>query len=157
MPDVMMTVQLKEKATESRASKTSGEGPDDTRYDLRIGETLHAAQWKRRMIFLVVRAAIALGTKRAHLPLPARKWLVVDGHTSTREAFVDLVRTKIGPDNSLDERRWFLNDDELFRDATSTFALSNQWSGAEVLPIIDEIAERHPQLGISYEAKSSIG
>ena len=150
-------VQLKEKATESRASKTSGEGPDYTRYDLRIGETRHAAQWKRHMIFLVVRAAIALGTKRADLPIPEGKWLVVDGRASTRESFVDLVRTKLGPDKFLDERRWFLNDDELFRDDTSTFALSNQWTGPDVLSIIDLIKERHPQLGIWYGPTSSIG
>ncbi len=149
-------VHLKEKATEARASKTSGKGPDRTQYDLRIGETPHAALPKRRMIFLVVQSAIALGMKRADFPLLARRWFVVDGQAYTREAFVDLVRTKL-PDKPFEELRWFCDDHELFRDATSTFALSNQWTGADVLSMIDAIAERYPQLGISYEATSSIG
>jgi hypothetical protein len=149
-------VQLKDKATESRASKTSGKGTDRTQYDLRIGETRHAAQPKRRMIFLVVQFALARGVKPADLPLLARRWLVVDGLAYTREEFVDLVRTKL-PDRSFEELRWFLEDDELFRDATSTFVLSNQWTGADVLSTIDVITERYPQLGISYEPTSSIG
>lgn len=149
-------VQLKDKATESRASKTSGKGRDSTRYDLRIGETTHAAPPKRRMIFLVVQFALERGVKRADLPLLARSWLVVDGHASTREAFVDLVRTKL-PDRSFEALRWFLEDDQLFRDDTSTFALSNQWTGADVLSTIDAIAKQYPQLGISYEPTSSIG
>lgn len=55
----------------------------------------------------------------------------------------------------LEERRWFLDDDELLYDATSTFAFSNQWSGPAVLPMIDRIAEAYPELRISYEARSA--
>ena len=145
-------VRLKEKATEARASKASGKGRDD----LRIGETLHAALPKRRMIFLVVRSAIACGMKRDDFPLLARRWLVVEGRASTREAFVDLVRTKLAG-RSFEEHRWFLEDDELFHDDNSTFALSNQWVGADALATIDVIAAKNPQLGISYEPTSSIG
>jgi hypothetical protein len=146
-------VQLKEKATESRASKAAGEGPDFTRYDLRIGDTLHAAQWKRWMIYLVVRAALAREPNRDALPIPTRKWLVVDGQVSSRDTFVERARAKLGPDKFFEERRWFLDDGELLHDDSSTFALSNQWGGPDVLAIIDQISEAHPDLRISYEAK----
>ena len=148
-------VQLREKATESRASKAAGEGPDFTRYDLRIGEDLHEAQWKRRMIYLVVRAALASGLKREDLPLASGKWLVVEGRMATRDSFAEAAKAKLGPDRFFEERRWFLDDDELFFDASSTFALSNQWGGPHALPLIDQIAEKHPDLGISYEPSAS--
>lgn len=149
-------VQLKEKATESRASsKATGDGPDYTRYDLRIGDTVHSAQPKRRMVYLTVRAALQHGATRDALPLPARMWLVVDGQFASREAFVEAARTKLGPDKFFDERRWFLDDDELIPDAASTFALSNQWGGPNVLEVIDQISAAYPALQISYEAKSS--
>jgi len=145
-------VQLKEKATEARASsKAAGKGPDFTRYDLHIGGTVHQAQWKRRMAYLAVRAALERGVTREALPVPARKWLVVDGQAGTREEFLERVRAKLGPDKFFEERRWFLDDGELFHDATSTFALSNQWGGPDVLPMIDQIAEAYPDLHISYE------
>lgn len=148
-------VQLKEKATEARASKASGEGPDFTRFNLYIGGTVYPAQWKRRMAYLTVRAVLGQGVPRHTLPVPAGKWLVVDGQVATREEFVDRVRAKIGPDKSFEERRWFLDDDDLFHDATTTFALSNQWSGPDVLPLIDQIAATFPNLQISYEPSST--
>lgn len=149
-------VQLKEKATESRASsKAAGEGPDFTRYDLHISGTVHPAQWKRRMAYLAVRAALDRGAARDALPVPGRKWLVVEGQAGTREEFLERVKAKLGPDKSFEERRWFLDDGELLHDATSTFALSNQWGGPDVLPMIDQIAEAFPDLRISYEPKAS--
>jgi hypothetical protein len=42
-------------------------------------------------------------------------------------------------------------DEQLLRDASTTFALSNQWGGPDVLPAIDQIAARFPELEISYE------
>lgn len=147
-------VQLKEKATESRASlKAAGEGPDFTRYDLRIGGNVYSAQWKRRMAYLVVRAALEQGVRRDTLPVPARKWLVIEGRVASREEFLEGVRAKLGPNKSFEERRWFLDDGELLHDATSTFAFSNQWSGPDVLPMVDQIAEAYPDLGISYEPR----
>ena len=149
-------VQLKEKATESRASsKHAGEGPDFTRYDLSIGGTVHTAQWKRHMAYLTVRAALQSGATREELPLSPRKWLVVEGNVSSREEFVARVRERLGVDKPFEERRWFLDDDELLHDDTSTFAFSNQWSGPDVLPMIDRIAETYPDLRISYEPNST--
>jgi hypothetical protein len=148
-------VKVKAKTTESRTSKTAGKGRDYTQYDLYISGTHHGAPPMRHMIFQVVRAVIAHGAKRADLPDLARRWLVADGHASTREEFVALVRTQLA--KPVDERRWFLNDDELFRDDTSTFALSNQWTGPDVLSIISQIAKQYPELDIRCEASSSIG
>jgi len=148
-------VQLKEKATESRASKAAGKGPDFTRYDLSIDGTVYPAQWKRRMVYLSVRAALARGVARDALPVPGRKWLVVDGMVGSREEFLDRVRAKLGSDKDFDERRWFLENDELLHDAMSTFAISNQWYAREALPMIDQIAEAHPDLRISYEPRTT--
>jgi hypothetical protein len=47
-------------------------------------------------------------------------------------------------------KRWLIKDHELFREGAQTFALSNQWSGPVVLPLIDQIARQLPELQISY-------
>lgn len=145
-------VQLKEKATEARASsKTAEEGPDFTRFDMYIGGTVYPAQWKRHMAYLAVRAALEHGATREKLPVPAWKWLVVNGKVSTREEFIERVKEKLGPQKPFQPKRWFIDDNELFHDSESTFALSNQWGGDNALPLIDRIAEAYPDLHISYK------
>lgn len=116
---------------------------------------VHPAQWKRRMAYLAVRAALDRGATLGALPVPVGKWLVVDGRVPSREEFIDRVRAKLGLDKFFEERRWFLDDGELFHDATTAFALSNQWSGPDVLSMVDQIAEAHPGLRISYEPRAT--
>lgn len=148
-------VRLKAKATESRAARASGEGPDFTRYDLSIRGVTYNSQWKRRMVYLAVRSALEAGVRRDALPILSRKWLVLDGHIASRSTFVNRVRAERFQGRDFEERRWFLDEDDLFHDQTSTFALSNQWSGADVLAIIDRIATMLPELQISYAATAT--
>ena len=149
-------IQLRDKAAEVRtSSRDAGESPDFTRYDLSIDGIVHRAQWKRRMAYLTVRAALARGATRESLSVPDRKWTVVSGNVTTREEFLKQLRATHGPDAHFNEERWFLDDGELLHDATCTFALSNQWSRADVLPLIDHIAEEYPELRISYTKTNS--
>jgi hypothetical protein len=46
--------------------------------------------------------------------------------------------------------RWFAQDEELMQEDGRTFALSNQWSGPTVLALLDSLAQRFPELGLSY-------
>jgi hypothetical protein len=78
-------VRLREKATERRLSRRQGAGRDFTRYDLECDGKRYVSQAKRHMIFEVARSAIARGAKPNELPLPARKWLSVEGRITTQE------------------------------------------------------------------------
>jgi len=146
-------VQMKEKATEER---TSSKRRDNTRYDVTIAGKAHPKQTKRDMAYLAVRAALEQGIPRDSLPVDPGKWLVVDGHISNRDDFIKRVREQ-HTRKRFDERRWFLDDTKLFRDSTSSFALSNQWSGHDALPLVAEIAKSHPELQISYKAVGKVG
>jgi len=146
-------VQLKEKAAEQRVARmqSAGPGPDFTRYDLAVGGTDYRAQWKRNMIYHVVRAALAHGVARPALPVPPAKWIVVDGHVEEEGAFAALaLQTYPG----FKPKRWFAKASELFFAENQTFALSNQWSGPVVLPLIDRIAQQYPELGLKYAETS---
>ena len=144
-------VQLKEKATERRTARQQGSGPDFTRYDLRIGTADHKAQWKRNMMYLVVRAATGAGIAPEALSMPASKWLSVPSRCATSKEFEEKVRAQLGPQRVYAARRWFAEDDELIHVGDKTYVFSNQWSGPPALACIDEIAKAHPELRISYQ------
>jgi hypothetical protein len=142
-------IQLKEKAAEQRVARmhSEGGGPDFARYDLRIQGQLFAAQWKRNMIYHVVRAALEHGIRRKELPVPEGKWFVVDELCPDAATF-GACALKKSP--SFKFKRWFAKEHELFREEQQTFAFSNQWSGPVMLPLIDSIAATFPTLQISY-------
>jgi hypothetical protein len=100
------------------------------------------------MIYHVVRAAWTQGLTRERLPVPEGKWFVVDADCADAAAF-EAHALQRSP--GFKAKRWFAKDRELFRLGNQTFALSNQWSGPIVLPLIDEIAVQLPQLEISYK------
>lgn len=145
-------VQLREKATERRQSRRQeGSGPDFTRYDLFCASQHHPNQWKRNMVYAVVRAAVEHGVPIAQLPVPRGKWLVVSGNCATRADFE--AKLQLEPEagtRAYHPRRWFNADDQLLRTEGKTYCLSNQW-GDTTFPVIDEIATRFPKLGIRYE------
>ena len=144
-------VQLKEKASERRTARQQGEGPDFTRYDLTINAIEHKAQWKRNMIYLVVKAAIECGAVPDELSIPQSKWLRVESECADRQDFEQQIRQQLGSLRVYGPSRWFNEEDELFRIGGSTYALSNQWSGASTFAAIEAIKVKFPQLGISYE------
>jgi hypothetical protein len=146
-------VQLKEKAAEQRA-RVAGDGRDFTRYDLRIGGQAYTAQNKRYLMYRVIRAAVESGVARDALPIPPSKWCQVQGDARDTESFIALAQTQLTPGRSFEVRRWFVKQDQLFHANGMTLALSNQWSGSDVRAAIDQIANRHPELGISYVASA---
>src|ERR1019366_9994206 len=82
-----------------------------------------------------------------------RRWLKLPGALSAnefREKAAD-VRTPNGLPYKL--RSYFCKDDQLFRIADCTYALSNQWSHARVEEAADLIRSAFPQLNLSYEKK----
>ncbi|HEX8437593.1 hypothetical protein [Archangium sp.] len=144
-------VQLREKATERRQSRRQEGGPDFTRYDLFCAGQRHPNQWKRNMVYAVVRAAIERKIPIAELPVPRGKWLVVSGNCATKAEFE--AKLQVEPEagtRAYHPRRWFNADDQLLRAEGKTYCLSNQW-GDTTFPVIDGIAARFPELGIRYE------
>lgn len=143
-------VQLRTKATERRQSRRES-GPDFTRYDLTCGGRRLERQWKRNMIYAVVRSAVEMKIPPLDLPVPRGKWLVVSGESKSREEFeAQLAKEPEAGTREYKPRRWFCEADELFRFGGKTYCLSNQW-GSTTLPLIDEIKRLYPQLGITYE------
>ena len=85
---------------------------------------------KRRLVFEVVKAALAKGFPPEQIAnlVPPNKWISVDGEL-TAEGFQDKasnLQAKLGGRYNL--RRYFCDDGELFHITGRTYALSNQWS-----------------------------
>jgi hypothetical protein len=74
-------IELKEKVAQAREARqeSARNRRDFTRYDIRIAGTEHKDQWKRNIMFHVVRGALANGLRRKDLGIQEGKWLAVDG------------------------------------------------------------------------------
>jgi hypothetical protein len=144
-------VQLRTKATERRPSRREGGGPDFTRYDLACAGQQLARQWKRNMIYAIARAAVEQNIPPLDLPIPRGKWLVVASECASATAFEErLAQEPDAGTRAWGPKRWFCDEGEFLNHGGRTYCLSNLW-GDQVLPIIDDIKAKYPQLGISYE------
>lgn len=146
-------VKVREKAEEQRlASKSKN---DLTRYDLTVAGKTYREQWKRAMVYHVVRAAIERGVSPERLaellPRGASRFVSVAGTCSdTGEFLSKLAQVRAARGGSHDPRRFFTADDELIHFGDCTYALSNQWGGERVFTALGAIAEAHPELRIKW-------
>ncbi len=143
-------VRLRKKAAEQR--NPTGQGADWTRYDLIADGAVHERLYKRQLFLEVVKSLIEQGALVSELLecLPARKFIGVEGKVSGdefRKALVDMTTTTGA---SVDARRFYVDDEDLFFSEGKTWALSNQWS-LKFMPDLDKAISKYPTSAISYK------
>lgn len=147
-------VQVREKKRQERASRKRN--VDFTRYDVRINNEVHPAQWKRNSILLVVKALLASGATMADVCDLFRElgrgkaFFELEGEISDIEEFVQSARQLAAlSGKSFNERRWHTNADDLLKADGKTYLMSNQW-GRHWPSFMKEIKNRYPQIGLEY-------
>lgn len=149
-----ITVQIAEKKAEENRAKQHVEF-DFSKYDLTVDGNTQSHLTKRRLVFEVVKAALAKGFSPEQIAalVPPNKWISVEGEL-TSEVFRDRaskLQAKLGGKYNL--RRYFCDDGELFHIAGRTYALSNQWS-VNTMPVVDEVIAKLPSGSLSYSKTS---
>jgi hypothetical protein len=99
----------------------------------------------------VVRTAFSKGLSQEQVAsvLPPGRWLSVEGEVDAEgfRAKASTMQGKLGAQYNL--RKYFCDDDELFRIAGRTYALTNQW-GLGGLPQLDALIALLPSGSVSY-------
>lgn len=146
---VDITIQLKEKAQESRIAHKFD--PDFSKYDLTAGGTTLHGLTKRALALEVVRAVLRLGLSPEQVGsvIPPGKWLSVEGEVGADDfrSKASTLQGKFG--GQYDLRRYFCGDNELFRSGGRTYTLTNQW-GLGALWQLDELIAMLPPSAITY-------
>jgi hypothetical protein len=141
------TAGVKVKAEEVR--NASPVEHDSSKYDLTVDENAILRLPKRRLVFEVVKAALAKGFSPEQIAalVPPNKWISVDGELNS-EKFLDnasKLQAKFGG-----KLRYFCDDGELFHIDGKTYALSNQWSLNTTIPVVDQVIAKLPPGTVSY-------
>lgn len=150
-------VGLKEKQQKERSSKTFN--PDLTKYDVTVNGVRHERLNKRQAIFTIIKQLIAAGhtPEKISSVVPGRQdslFRMSEGKL-TSEEFVDrnLLEAEQGG-RSLERRRFYCDQDQLFIVGDNTYAVSNQW-GAKTQETIDALLASFPNSGVTCEASPS--
>jgi hypothetical protein len=144
-------VRIREKSERAREAREAYR--DFTRYDLSTAGGTWTNLRKRRLIFEVVRQAIHAGgaTPDSITSTLSRKglWAIADGLHQDQETFVQSITMQYAAmHRPFDPGRWFVGDDELFRDGGRTYAFTKMWGGEETLRAVSEIKDKYPLLNI---------
>jgi hypothetical protein len=148
-------VRVREKA---EIIRTAVEGQRDlTRYDLDLGGQRYPHLAKRKLMFLVVQAAVnqagATPDEVANMSERKSPWAVAQGTYSTSDDFArDVAEQYAAVGRPFDPGRWFIDSEDLFHVQNRTLAFSKMWSGDDVLRAVERIKARYPALGIAFEA-----
>ena len=147
--------KFKEKAEEIRQQAKHGEG-DSSKYDLTVDGNTLARLPKRRLVFEVVKAALAKGLPLEQIAAleAANRWISVDGEL-TAEQFQDkvsMLRARQG--GKYDLRRYFSDDGELFHIDGKTYAFSNNWTLDTTIAFVDKLIDQLPPGSVSYARMS---
>jgi hypothetical protein len=147
-------VQIREKQQRERESRRLSR--DFTRYDITVDGTLYENLPKRWAMYHVVRHLIGRGATPQEIneTISWRKTLFqeFDGELSSDELIERLMERDLGG-KVPNYRRYFSQDDEIFRVNGKTYALSNQWGG-RTIEAIELLARAFPQVAISIRARA---
>ena len=146
-------VQIRIKKEQERKARTSN--IDFTRFDIRIGNELHPAQWKRNAIFLVCKHLCDGGVNPDEIQAlitwrPNRVWRAVDGEVNASEFEKRAAELASKAGQSFTSGRWFVDEGDLVRANGKTYAFSNQWSGAGWHRAMNLLKEKYPQFKIEF-------
>jgi hypothetical protein len=150
-------VQVREKIQEERQARART--TDFTRYDVKIGNEVHVAMWKRNAIFLICRTLCERGINPDEIGnlfdwRANRVWYSVNAAPDA-PAFIAIAAAKAeGGGPAFDHTRWFCAGDQLVRANGKTYAFSKQWGGDGWHRAMSLIKEKYPQFGIEYNPAS---
>lgn len=146
-------IKIKEKVAVERQSLRDSSERDYSKCNIRLNGNIRENLNKRKAIFYVISSAINSGIKPEELfdITTASRWIYVDKICNSRsefEAEVSKVKKKF------DSSRWFIDDNELFKNGNRTYAFSNQHS-KEAFNIISQIFKQFQSLNGFIEIVNS--
>jgi len=141
-------IKVREKQQKERQARNSSR--DMTRYDLVVGGAEYSNLPKRHLVFHVVEGAIRSGINpeelRSLLSWRGNLFVDFDGELPGDEFQEALIKDNKGGQQIT--KRYFCDEDQLFRHNDKTYSLTNQW-GRQTLKAVNTIKEHYPQLDIS--------
>ena len=145
-----ITIQIKKKAQESRIARKFE--PDFSKYDLKVDGIVTRARLSKKALALeVVKALVrkGLSSQQVGSVIPPGRWLSVDGELNSTDfrAKASALQAKHG--GRYDLSRYYCEDDQLFRVAGRTYALTTQW-GLGSLAQLDELIAMLPPGTVTY-------
>ena len=146
-------VKVKEKKQKEKSSRKYN--VDFTKYDVTIGGETRQRQWKRNVIYQVVRHLVSNGAEPDRFIelfdwRKGRVWLAIDGELDNA-TFVEHAATW-AEKNAVPFRatRWQCKDDDLIHFNGRTYAFSNQWGGDGWRRAMDKLVAAFPKSEIKY-------
>jgi len=147
-------IQVREKAQKQR--KERHDNKDRTKFDVTIDGQLHPRLSKRQSIFRIVKQLCDTGVLPDEISylLPkssTQLWREVPGAANTK-AFI--TEAKMAAENggpAFEERRWFVDDDELIQTKGNTYALTKMW-GKGTAEAMSVLTTKYPDRKIKYHA-----
>jgi hypothetical protein len=151
-------VRQKDKKAEEESSKLKFNF-DFSLFDLNVGDKVITGLTARRFILEVVRAAIHAGVSPEKLTdvlsWGKKRWIKAPGELSEAD-FRDQAAQLPSPSGaSYQLKRYFCKEDELFRVAGNTYALSNQWNHESVQDAAAAIRDTFPDLHLSFHKEQN--
>lgn len=147
-------VRLKEKQQRERAARKFN--PDFTKYDVTVNGQTYERLPKRTAIYTIVRHLVGQGHSPEQIAaaVPWRQnsiFRVAEGELNSKVFITRQMEDAANGGRSFEERRFYCDDDELFRYKGKTYAFTNQW-GNRCIEAIDLLIETFPEEPISYRA-----
>ncbi|MCA6065372.1 PDDEXK family nuclease [Thalassolituus marinus] len=147
-------VQVRQKKLREQESRKSSR--DFSKFILHTNEKIIQGLSKRLLVLEVVRAAIKVGATPEDIMLnvegrQSNMFISFDGNLDEISFRERVMETDSGGQVPRD-KRFFCNDDELFRLNNKTYALSNQW-GVDTINTVNKIADHYRSAEISFSVE----
>ena len=145
-------VRLREQQTRQRTARKFN--PDFTKYDVTVNGQAHQRLPKRTAIYTIVRHLVAKGHSPEQIAaiVPWKQnsmFRAAEGEWKSAEFVALQLADVANGGRSFEKRRFYCDDDELFRHAGKTYAFTNQW-GERCIEAIDRLIAAFPAEPISY-------
>ena len=147
-------IQVREKARKEREF-VRGSNADFTRFDLVLGSLKYPAVPKRSALYLTFRHLVEMGHDPSELaehcgPRKGRAVYHVEGEIG-REDFLRLAESAMASGGrTFRAKRFFCDEEELFRKNGRTYAFSNQWGGDDWLTAMTNLQTIYPEGHITF-------
>ncbi len=137
-------IGIREKRQRERTSRRSER--DTSRYDVTIDGERHPAQFKRRMMLLIVGKALRSGGTPQQF-----QEIVGSGRLRHFEGILDSeqIKERLNSEGVVRPNRFFCEDEELIYVKDRTCVLSKQWA-IETFDVVEKLKEMFPDLNIDY-------
>ena len=138
-------IGIREKRQRERTSRRSER--DTSRYDVTIDGERHPAQFKRRMMLLIVKKVLESGGKLQQVQdvVGSRRLRYFGGNLDSEQ-----IKEQLDAGGRVRSNWFFSEDGELIHVEDKTCVLSKRW-GVKTLDAVERLKERFPELGIEYE------